>query len=97
MSAAVEAAATVAAAIAASATLGAYLARRDPGPLAGRNRASRHARNRAQDQRDLLRLTRNAHRKDRTTVKPGPLANDERSPDWCHRHGCHRSACPGPE
>lgn len=23
-------------------------------------------------------------------------ANDERSPDWCHRHNCHRSACPGP-
>jgi hypothetical protein len=80
MSAAVEAATTVAAAVAASATLGAYLARRDPGPLAGRNRASR-----------------NAHRKDRTTVKPGPLANDERSPDWCHRHGCHRSACPTPD
>jgi hypothetical protein len=39
-----------------------------------------------------------AHRrKDRPTVQPGPLANDERSPDWCHRHGCHRSACPGPE
>lgn len=23
-------------------------------------------------------------------------ASDERSPDWCHRHNCHRSACPGP-
>ncbi|MEU0037227.1 hypothetical protein [Streptomyces sp. NPDC006333] len=35
------------------------------------------------------------------TRKPEPVktttaANDERSPDWCHRHNCHRSACPGP-
>jgi hypothetical protein len=24
-------------------------------------------------------------------------ASDERSPDWCHRHNCHRSACPTPD
>jgi hypothetical protein len=77
--------------------LGMWACRHDPGPLARRSPASRHARNRAQSERDLIRLARHAHRKDRTTVKPGPLANDERSPDWCHRHGCHRSACPGPE
>ncbi|MEU9141692.1 hypothetical protein AB0D33_38130 [Streptomyces sp. NPDC048404] len=41
--------------------------------------------------RDLLRLARKA-----TPMIPAPIANDERSPDWCHRHGCHRSQCPGP-
>lgn len=92
-----EGALAVAAAIAASAPLGAYLARRDPGPLAGRPRADRDARRRAQEDRDLLRLARNTRRKDRTTMQPRPLANDERSPDWCHRHGCMRGQCPGPE
>jgi hypothetical protein len=89
---------TALAVIVAAALLGLYACRHDdPGPLAGRSRASRHARNRAQADRDLLRLARNARRKERPTVQLDRLANDERSPDWCHRHGCHRSACPGPE
>ncbi|MFB7461696.1 hypothetical protein [Streptomyces sp. NPDC056188] len=44
-------------------------------------RAARH-----RDDRALLRLAR----KDRTTVTDDP----RRSPEWCHRHGCHRSQCP---
>lgn len=28
---------------------------------------------------------------------PTRMSDDpQRSPDWCHSHGCHRSACPGP-
>ncbi|MFI5993145.1 hypothetical protein ACIBAC_15085 [Streptomyces sp. NPDC051362] len=79
MTDAAEVVLTVAAALAATTTFGAYLARRD--------RA-------AQADRDLLRLAR---RKDRPRMNPAPLAIDERSPDWCHRHGCPRGACPGPE
>lgn len=85
-----EAVATAVAALAATTTFGTYLARRSPGPLAGRPRAARTERNRAQDERDLAR------RKDPAPMDPSTLANDERSPDWCHRHNCHRSACPGP-
>ncbi|MEU8950917.1 hypothetical protein [Streptomyces sp. NPDC048489] len=29
-------------------------------------------------------------------VKTTTVATDERSPDWCHRHGCPSSQCPGP-
>ncbi|MBZ6258149.1 hypothetical protein KVH22_21775 [Streptomyces olivaceus] len=56
----------------------------------------RTARRRAQHDRDLLRLARNSARKERTTMhRPAraPLAVDERSPDWCHRHGCPLSQC----
>ncbi|MCZ9350743.1 hypothetical protein NGM36_13195 [Streptomyces mutabilis] len=55
----------------------------------------RAARRRAQDDRDLLRLARNANRRHRT-MRPDHLAQaaiDERSPDWCHRHGCPLSQC----
>jgi hypothetical protein len=76
-----EAVALAAAALAASTALGTYLTGRDP--------------ERAQADRALLRLARNSARKD--AMIPAPIANDERSPDWCHRHGCHRSQCPGPE
>lgn len=34
------------------------------------------------------------------TVQPAPLAateEEQRSPDWCWTHGCHRSQCPQPE
>jgi hypothetical protein len=89
--------AQIAAALGVSTALGVLITRRDPGPLARRSPASSAARRRAQDDRDLLRLARNADRKDRNAVNPSPLANDERSPDWCHRHGCHRSACPTPD
>lgn len=36
-------------------------------------------------------------RKDRH-VNPAPLAateEEQRSPDWCWTHNCHRSQCPG--
>jgi len=51
--------------IVAGAPLGWWVGRRDPGPLAGRDRASRLARHRAQDDRDLLRLARNHDRRRR--------------------------------
>jgi hypothetical protein len=92
MSAAAETVAQLAAALGVSAALGVLITRRDPGPLARRDAAGRTARQRAQADRDLLRLARNSCR-----MIPAPIANDERSPDWCHRHGCHRSQCPGPE
>jgi hypothetical protein len=95
MSAAAETVAQLAAALGVSAALGVLITRRDPGPLARRDAAGRTARQRAQADRALLRLARNSHRKD--AMIPAPIANDERSPDWCHRHGCHRSQCPGPE
>ncbi|MFF8095706.1 hypothetical protein [Streptomyces sp. NPDC016675] len=60
-----------------------------------RTPAWRTARRRAQDDRDLLRLTRNSTRRHRT-MQPEHLAAtaiDERSPDWCHRHGCPLSQC----
>lgn len=64
----------------------------------------RAARARAQDDRDLLRLARNTERNRHTmnaarADRAAILAADdpERSPDWCHRHGCHRSACPTPD
>ncbi|MFJ3867888.1 hypothetical protein [Streptomyces nigra] len=88
---AVEGALAVAAVIAATAPAGIYLARRDPGPLHPRTKTHRRARTAAQADRDLLRLARNADRRNRAAM------SDERSPDWCHRHGCHRSQCPGPE
>lgn len=72
---ATEGALAVAATIAATAPLGAYLARRD-----------RLARNGAQTDRALLRLARNARRKERTTVRPRPLAateDEQRDPDYC--------------
>jgi hypothetical protein len=97
MSVVAETVAQLAAAVGVSAALAVLITRRDPGPLARRDRAGRTARQRAQDDRDLLRLAHNSRRKDRTPMIPAPLANDERSPDWCHRHGCHRSQCPGPE
>ncbi|MGW1760977.1 hypothetical protein [Streptomyces mirabilis] len=53
--------------IAAGAPLGWWAARRDPGPLAGRDRASRRARAGAQADRDLLRLARNANRRKEKT------------------------------
>ncbi|MYR46620.1 hypothetical protein [Streptomyces sp. SID5910] len=56
----------------------------------------RAARRAAQDDRDLLRLARNTARKERSAVKPDHIAAtaiDERSPDWCHTHGCPLSQC----
>ncbi|MFK0108537.1 hypothetical protein [Streptomyces sp. NPDC091217] len=49
--------------IVAGAPLGWWAARRDPGPLAGRARASRRGRAAAQADRDLLRLAHNANRR----------------------------------
>ncbi|MFJ9892700.1 hypothetical protein ACIQPR_05140 [Streptomyces sp. NPDC091280] len=49
--------------IVAGAPLGWWTARRDPGPLAGRDRTSSRARAGTQADRDLLRLARNANRR----------------------------------
>ncbi|MEW1774697.1 hypothetical protein [Streptomyces sp. NPDC086777] len=49
--------------IVAGAPLGWWAARRDPCPLAGRDRTSRRARADAQADRDLLRLARNSNRR----------------------------------
>ncbi|MFF5142545.1 hypothetical protein ACFY6U_22920 [Streptomyces sp. NPDC013157] len=54
----IEGALTVAAAVLAGAPIGAYLARRAPGPLARLDPHDRAERRRAQDDRDLLRLAR---------------------------------------
>ncbi|MCX5362900.1 hypothetical protein OG864_29820 [Streptomyces sp. NBC_00124] len=83
---AVEGALAVAAAIAATAPVGAYLARRDPGPLHPRTTTHRRARTAAQADRDLLRLARNARKKERPTLQPAPIAateDEQRDPDYC--------------
>lgn len=77
----------VAAAITATAPLSAYLARHDPGPLHRRSAAHRRARATAQNDRDLLRLARNAEHRSKPRMKPDHLAADEpaeRHPDYCH-------------
>ena len=57
--------------IVAGALLGWWAGRRNPDPLASRDRASRLARHRAQDDRDLLRLARNQdRRRRRAPVQP---------------------------
>ncbi|MBK6015601.1 hypothetical protein [Streptomyces sp. MBT53] len=53
--------------IVAGAPLGWWAARRDPGPLARRDRASCRARAGGQADRDLLRLARNADRRKEKT------------------------------
>ncbi|MFE1842396.1 hypothetical protein, partial [Streptomyces sp. NPDC059515] len=80
---------------------------RPPRRLAHRIRARR---DRARADRALLRLAREScgrpdcptclalHHLAHGDPHVHTLANDpERSPEWCHRHGCHRSQCPGPQ
>src|SRR5690606_19287235 len=78
---------------------------RPPRRLAHRIRARR---DRARADRALLRLAREScgrpdcptclalHHLAHGDPHVHTLATDpERSPEWCHRHGCHRSQCPG--
>lgn len=65
---------------------------------------------RARADRALLRLAREAcgnpqcptcralrNRAQDTTVHTLAADDPQRSPDWCHRHGCPSSQCPQPQ
>lgn len=46
-------------------------------------------RQRTRDARILARLA--------PVPVPANADDPQRSPDWCHSHNCHKSACPTPE